>query len=246
MLLDTECCVALVAAGEARIRAAIARCASGCWPNISARRPRPWPMHSRGERPNTALDRLRAKPAARCARSTRPSRRNSTRSCRSARGSTRAADRTRPVRPRIRARPPSPADRAVSRPRHGRAAGRRARFTPLGERVNVASLAHHWPRSRNRRACAAAGRLVVAATFAVPITLLITATPCSARGRAWPTRPSARWRPRPRTTGSAAGSGGMRCAGSPAHARTGSASTSAARRARDGCAAAVADRAVPS
>ena len=52
------------------------------------------------------------------------------------------------------------------------------RFTPLGERVNVASLAHALATLTQRPAAPAlllAG-YVVAATFAVPITLLITAT----------------------------------------------------------------------
>ena len=63
MLLDTECCVALVAAGEARIRAAIAALRErllaehlGTAPAAVA------DAFARGERPNTALDRLRAKP----------------------------------------------------------------------------------------------------------------------------------------------------------------------------------------
>ena len=114
-----------------------------------------------------------------------------------------------------------------------RAAGRRARarwrFTPLGERVNVASLAHALATLTQRPAAPAlllAG-YVVAATFAVPITLLITATgpvfgawPGGLRGRRHDGGRGRELRDRPLAR---AGCG----AGSPAHARTGSASTSA-------------------
>lgn len=185
MLLDTECCVALVAAGEARIRAAIAALRErllaehlGTAPAAVA------DAFARGERPNTALDRLRAKPG-RTLRTLDPA-------------VAPQLDALVPVSARLDPEQPIEPDRFVRefvphdrhRPLTARflvlgmavllvaALALAWRFTPLGERVNVASLAHALATLTQRPAAPAlllAG-YVVAATFAVPITLLITAT----------------------------------------------------------------------
>ncbi|CAB3966900.1 membrane protein [Burkholderia cenocepacia] len=185
MLLDTECCVALVAAGEARIRAAIAALRErllaehlGTTPAAVA------DAFARGERPNTALDRLRAKPG-RTLRTLDPA-------------VAPQLDALVPVSARLDPEQPIEPDRFVRefvphdrhRPLTARflalgmavllvaALALAWRFTPLGERVNVASLAHALATLAQRPAAPAlllAG-YVVAATFAVPITLLITAT----------------------------------------------------------------------
>ncbi|OXI78312.1 hypothetical protein CFB40_36165 [Burkholderia sp. AU31652] len=185
MLLDTECCVALVAAGDARIRAAIAALRErllaehlGTAPAAVA------DAFARTERPNTALDRLRAKPG-RTLRTLDPA-------------VAPQLDALVPVSARLDPEQPIEPDRFVRefvphdrhRPLTARflalgmavllvaALALAWRFTPLGERVNVASLAHALATLAQRPAAPAlllAG-YVVAATFAVPITLLITAT----------------------------------------------------------------------
>ncbi|MDN7491365.1 VTT domain-containing protein [Burkholderia sp. AU45274] len=185
MLLDTECCVALVAAGDARIRAAIAALRErllaehlGTAPAAVA------DAFARTERPNTALDRLRAKPG-RTLRTLDPA-------------IAPQLDALVPVSARLDPEQPIEPDRFVRefvphdrhRPLTARflalgmavllvaALALAWRFTPLGERVNVASLAHALATLAQRPAAPAlllAG-YVVAATFAVPITLLITAT----------------------------------------------------------------------
>ncbi|WP_412529719.1 VTT domain-containing protein [Burkholderia lata] len=185
MLLDTECCVALVAAGDARIRAAIAALRErllaehlGTTPEAVA------DAFARIERPNAALDRLRAKPG-RTLRTLDPA-------------VAPQLDALVPVSARLDPEQPIEPDRFVRefvphdrhRPLTARflalglavllvaALALAWRFTPLGERVNVASLAHALATLAQRPAAPAlllAG-YIVAATFAVPVTLLITAT----------------------------------------------------------------------
>lgn len=185
MLLDTECCVALVAAGDARIRAAIAAMRErllaehlGTTPAAVA------DAFARTERPNAALDRLRAKPG-RTLRTLDPA-------------VAPQLDALVPVSAWLDPEQPIEPDRFVRefvphdrhRPLTARflALGTAVllvaslalawRFTPLGERVNVTSLTHALALLAHRPAAPAlllAG-YVVAATFAVPITLLITAT----------------------------------------------------------------------
>lgn len=185
MLLDTECCVALVAAGDARIRAAIAGMRArllgehlGMAPTAVAK------ALAGAERPNAVLDRLRAKPG-RTLRTLDPA-------------VAPQLDALVPVSARLD--PEQPIEPArfvrefVPRDRHRPLTARffvlgavvllvaalalAWRFTPLGARLNVASLSH---------AAAGVAQLpaapvlllagyVVAATFAVPITLLIAAT----------------------------------------------------------------------
>ncbi|OXJ25623.1 hypothetical protein CFB82_38340 [Burkholderia sp. HI2714] len=185
MLLDTECCVALVAAGDARIRAAIAALRErvlaehlGTTPEAVA------DAFACIERPNAALDRLRAKPG-RTLRTLDPA-------------VAPQLDALVPVSAWLDPEQPIEPDRFVRefvphdrhRPLTARflalglavllvaALALAWRFTPLGERVNVASLAHALATLAQRPAAPAlllAG-YVVAATFAVPVTLLITAT----------------------------------------------------------------------
>ncbi|EKS9797958.1 MULTISPECIES: VTT domain-containing protein [Burkholderia] len=185
MLLDTECCVALVAAGDARIRAAIAALRDRLLAEHLDTTPAAVAdAFARGERPNTALDRLRAKPG-RTLRTLDPA-------------VAPQLDALVPVSARLDPEQPIEPDRFVRefvphdrhRPLTARflvlgmavllvaALALAWRFTPLGERVNIASLAHALATLAQRPAAPAlllAG-YVVAATFAVPITLLITAT----------------------------------------------------------------------
>ncbi|NIG06769.1 hypothetical protein F3J13_30825, partial [Burkholderia sp. Tr-849] len=185
MLLDTECCIALVAAGDARIRAAIAALRErllaehlGTTPEAVA------DAFACIERPNAALDRLRAKPG-RTLRTLDPA-------------VAPQLDALVPVSAWLDPEQPIEPDRFVRefvphdrhRPLTARflalglavllvaALALAWRFTPLGQRVNVASLAHALATLAQRPAAPAlllAG-YVVAATFAVPVTLLITAT----------------------------------------------------------------------
>ncbi|RQS28900.1 hypothetical protein DIE03_17620 [Burkholderia sp. Bp8992] len=185
MLLDTECCIALVAAGDTRIRASIAGMRArllaehlGTAPAVVA------DALAGAERPNAVLDRLRAKPG-RTLRTLDPA-------------VAPQLDALVPVSARLDPEQPIEPDRFVRefvpRDRHRPLTARffvlgtavllvaalalAWRFTPLGERVNVASLSH---------AAAGVAQLpaapvlllagyVIAATFAVPITLLIAVT----------------------------------------------------------------------
>ncbi|KVK90830.1 VTT domain-containing protein [Burkholderia cepacia] len=185
MLLDTECCVALVAAGDARIRAAIAGVRARLLGEHLGMAPAAVAEALAGaERPNAVLDRLRAKPG-RTLRTLDPA-------------VAPQLDALVPVSARLD--PEQPIEPArfvrefVPRDRHRPLTARffvlgavvllvaalalAWRFTPLGARLNVASLSH---------AAAGVAQLpaapvlllagyVVAATFAVPITLLIAAT----------------------------------------------------------------------
>ncbi|KVK84545.1 hypothetical protein WS90_11160 [Burkholderia cepacia] len=185
MLLDTECCVALVAAGDARIRAAIAGMRARLLGEHLGMAPAAVAEALAGaERPNAVLDRLRAKPG-RTLRTLDPA-------------VAPQLDALVPVSARLD--PEQPIEPArfvrefVPRDRHRPLTARffvlgavvllvaalalAWRFTPLGARLNVASLSH---------AAAGVAQLpaapvlllagyVVAATFAVPITLLIAAT----------------------------------------------------------------------
>lgn len=185
MALDTECCVALVAAGEPRIRTAIA----GMRARLLAEHLDTTPAAvaaalAHAARPNDALDRLRAKPG-RTLRTLDPA-------------VTPQLDALVPVSAWLDPEQPIEPDRLVRefvpREQHRSLTARffvlgaavllvaalalAWRFSPLGNALNVASLAH---------AAAAAARLpgapalllagyVVAATLSVPITLLIAAT----------------------------------------------------------------------
>ncbi|WP_175687156.1 VTT domain-containing protein [Burkholderia anthina] len=185
MVLDTECCVALVAAGEPRIRAAIA----GMRERLLAEHLDTTPATvaaalAHAARPNDALDRLRTKPG-RTLRTLDPA-------------ATPQRDALVPVSAWLDPEQPIEPERLVRefvpREQHRSLTARffvlgaavllvaalalAWRFSPLGKALNVASLAH---------AAAAATQLpgapalllagyVVAATLSVPITLLIAAT----------------------------------------------------------------------
>jgi len=185
MLLDTECCIALVAAGDARIRAAIA----GTRERLLAEHLGTTPAavaaaFACADRPNAVLDRLRAK-HGRTLRTLDPA-------------VAPQLDALVPVSTRLDPEQPIEPDRFVRefvpREQHRSLSARFFvlgaivlaitalalvwRFSPLGARLNVASLSHaaagiaQWPAAP---ALLLAG-YVVAATFAVPITLLIAAT----------------------------------------------------------------------
>ncbi|MBU9615475.1 VTT domain-containing protein [Burkholderia multivorans] len=189
MLLDTECCVALVAAGDARVRAAIADTRDRLLAEHLGTTPAAVAdafadALARGARPNDALDRLR-KDRGRSLRTVDPS-------------VAPQLDALVPVSAWLDPEQPIEPDRLirefVPREQHRTLSARFLvlgaivlliaalaltwRFSPLGERLNVASLAH---------AAAGMSRLpaapvllllgyVIAATLAVPITLLIAAT----------------------------------------------------------------------
>ncbi|WP_321940831.1 VTT domain-containing protein [Burkholderia cepacia] len=185
MLLDTECCVALVAAGDARIRAAIAGMRARLLAEHLGMAPAAVADAFAGaERPNAVLDRLRAKPG-RTLRTLDPA-------------VAPQLDALVPVSARLD--PEQPIEPArfvrefVPRDRHRPLTARffvlgtvvlfvaaltlAWRFTPLGARLNVGSLSHAAAGVAELPAAPVlllAG-YVVAATFAVPITLLIAAT----------------------------------------------------------------------
>ncbi|MBR7985810.1 VTT domain-containing protein [Burkholderia cenocepacia] len=185
MVLDTECCIALVAAGDPRIRGAIA----GMRERLLAEHLGTTPAavaeaFACGERPNVVLDRLRAKPG-RTLRTLDPA-------------VSPQFEALVPVSARLDPEQPIEPDRFVREfvphEQHRSLTARffvlgaivlaiaalalAWRFTPLGAHLSVASLSH---------AVAGIARLpaapvlllaayVVAATCAVPITLLIAAT----------------------------------------------------------------------
>ncbi|RQZ41702.1 hypothetical protein DIE16_03970 [Burkholderia sp. Bp9090] len=185
MVLDTECCIALVAAGEPRIRAAIA----GLRDRLLAEHLGTPPAtvaaaFAQGDRPNAALDRLRAKPG-RTLRVLDPV-------------VTPQLDALVPVSARLDPEQPIEPDRFVReflpreqhRPLTARFLALGAavlliaalafawRFSPLGKALNVAALAQAAARAAalpGAPALLLAG-YVVAATLSVPITLLIAAT----------------------------------------------------------------------
>ncbi|AIO30642.1 phospholipase D family protein [Burkholderia cenocepacia] len=185
MLLDTECCIALAAAGDARVRAAIAATRDrllaehlGTTPDALAA------AFAQPERPNTVLDRLRAH-AGRTLRTLDPA-------------VAPQFDALVPVSARLDPEQPIEPDRFVRefvpREQHRLLTARffvlgafvllvaalalAWRFTPLGARVNVASLSHAaagLAQSPAAPVLLLAG-YVIAATLAVPVTLLITVT----------------------------------------------------------------------
>ncbi|KVL28372.1 hypothetical protein WS97_27200 [Burkholderia territorii] len=185
MVLDTECCIALVAAGEPRIRAAIAGMRDrllaehlGTTPEAVAA------ALAQAGRPNAALDRLRAKPG-RTLRTLDPV-------------VTPQLDALVPVSARLDPEQPIEPDRFVREfvphEQHRSLTARffvlgaavlliaalalAWRFSPLGKALNVASLAQaatHAAQLPGAPALLLAG-YVVAATLSVPITLLITVT----------------------------------------------------------------------
>ena len=185
MVLDTECCIALVAAGEPRIRTAIAGLRNrllaehlGTTPATVAA------AFAQADRPNAALDRLRAKPG-RTLRMLDPV-------------VTPQFDALVPVSARLDPEQPIEPDRFVReflpREQHRSLTARffalgaavlliaalafAWRFSPLGKAVNVAALAQAAARAAalpGAPALLLAG-YVVAATLSVPITLLIAAT----------------------------------------------------------------------
>ncbi|KVF65313.1 VTT domain-containing protein [Burkholderia vietnamiensis] len=185
MALDTECCVALVAAGEPRIRAAIAALRDrllaehlGTTPAAVA------DAFAQPERPNVALDRLRAKDG-RTLRTLEPA-------------VTPQLDALVPVSARLDPEQPIEPDRFVRefvpQEQHRSLTARffvlgaavlliaalalAWRFSPLGHELNVASLARAAMRAAQLPGAPAlllAG-YVLAATLSVPITLLITVT----------------------------------------------------------------------
>ncbi|AOJ76823.1 VTT domain-containing protein [Burkholderia ubonensis] len=185
MLLDTECDIALVAAGDARIRAAIAHMRDrllaehlGTTPAAVA------DAFAQPERPNAALDRLRAKDG-RTLRTLDPA-------------VAPQLDALVPVSARLDPERPIEPERLVREfvPLEQRrslsarlvvlgacvlliaALAAAWRFSPLGHELNVASLARAAMRAAQLPGAPAlllAG-YVVAATLSVPITLLITVT----------------------------------------------------------------------
>ncbi|RKU00197.1 hypothetical protein C7H84_27435 [Burkholderia sp. Nafp2/4-1b] len=185
MVLDTECCIALVAAGEPRIRAAIA----GLRERLLAEHLDTTPAavaaaFADAERPNAALDRLRAKPG-RTLRTLDPV-------------VTPQLDALVPVSARLDPEQPIEPDRFVRefvpQEQHRSLTARffvlgaavllvaalalAWRFSPLGKELNIASLARtaaHAAQLPGAPVLLLAG-YVVAATLSVPITLLITVT----------------------------------------------------------------------
>ncbi|KWF36721.1 hypothetical protein WL88_00585 [Burkholderia diffusa] len=185
MVLDTECCIALVAAGEPRIRAAIA----GLRERLLAEHLGTTPAtiaaaFAQAGRPNAALDLLRAKPG-RTLRTLDPA-------------VAPQLDALVPVSARLDPEQPIEPDRFVRefvpREQHRSLTARffvlgtavlliaalalAWRFSPLGKALNVASLAQaasHAAQLPGAPALLLAG-YVVAATLSVPITLLITVT----------------------------------------------------------------------
>ncbi|WP_175793424.1 VTT domain-containing protein [Burkholderia ambifaria] len=185
MVLDTECCIALVAAGEPRIRSAIA----GLRDRLLAEHLDTTPAEvaaalAHDERPNTVLDRLRDKPG-RTLRTLEPA-------------VTPQLDALVPVSARLDPEQPIEPDRFVRkfvpREQHRTLTARffvlgavvllvaalalAWRFSPLGKELNIASLARaaaHAAQLPGAPALLLAG-YVVAATLSVPITLLITVT----------------------------------------------------------------------
>ncbi|AOJ90749.1 hypothetical protein WS87_28660 [Burkholderia sp. MSMB0856] len=185
MVLDTECCIALVAAGETRIRAAVA----GLRDRLLAEHLGTTPAavaaaFAEAGRPNAALDLLRAKPG-RTLRTLDPA-------------VAPQLDALVPVSARLDPEQPIEPDRFVRefvpREQHRSLTARffvlgaavlliaalalAWRFSPLGKALNVASLAHaaaHAAQLPGAPALLLAG-YVVAATLSVPITLLITVT----------------------------------------------------------------------
>ncbi|WP_175922901.1 VTT domain-containing protein [Burkholderia latens] len=185
MVLDTECCIALVAAGDARIRVAIA----GMRDRLLAEHLDTTPdvvaaAFEHADRPNAALDRLRAKPG-RTLRTLDPV-------------VTPQMDALVPVSARLDPEQPIEPDRFVRefvpQEQHRSLTARffvlgtavllvaalalAWRFSPLGKELNVASLARaaaHAAQLPGAPALLLAG-YVVAATLSVPITLLITVT----------------------------------------------------------------------
>ncbi|WP_269509165.1 VTT domain-containing protein [Burkholderia sp. IMCC1007] len=185
MALDTECCVALVAAGDTRIRAAIA----GMRERLLAEHLDTTPAAvaaalAHAARPNDALDRLRAKPG-RTLRTLDPA-------------VTPQLDALVPVSAWLDPEQPIEPDRFVRefvpREQHRSLTARffvlgaavlvvaalalAWRFSPLGKSLNVASLAHAAATAAQLPGAPALllGGYVVAATLSVPITLLIAAT----------------------------------------------------------------------
>ncbi|MCA8430638.1 VTT domain-containing protein [Burkholderia seminalis] len=185
MVLDTECCVALVAAGDARIRAAIAGMRDRLLAEHLGTTPAAVAEALAGaERPNAALDRLRAKPG-RTLRTLDPA-------------VAPQLDALVPVSAWLDPEQPIEPDRFVRefvphdhhRPLTARffALGTAVllvaaltlawRFTPLGAHLNVASLSHAAARIAQLPAAPVlllAG-YVIAATLAIPVTLLIAVT----------------------------------------------------------------------
>ncbi|MBR8143335.1 VTT domain-containing protein [Burkholderia sp. AU19243] len=185
MVLDTECCIALAAAGDARIRAAIA----GMRDRLLAEHLDTAPdavaaALAHAGRPNAALDRLRAK-SGRTLRTLEPT-------------VTPQLDALVPVSARLDPEQPIEPDRFVRefvpQEQHRSLTARffvlgaavllvaalalAWRFSPLGKALNVASLARaaaHAAQLPGAPALLLAG-YVVAATLSVPITLLITVT----------------------------------------------------------------------
>ncbi|MGU7812073.1 VTT domain-containing protein [Burkholderia sp. AW49-1] len=185
MVLDTECCIALVAAGEAHIRAAIA----GLRDRLLAEHLDTTPAavaaaFAEAGRPNAALDLLRAKPG-RTLRTLDPA-------------VAPQLDALVPVSARLDPEQPIEPDRFVRefvpREQHRSLTARffvlgaavlliaalalAWRFSPLGKALNVASLAQaaaHAAQLPGAPALLLAG-YVAAATLSVPITLLITVT----------------------------------------------------------------------
>jgi phosphatidylserine/phosphatidylglycerophosphate/cardiolipin synthase-like enzyme/uncharacterized membrane protein YdjX (TVP38/TMEM64 family) len=185
MVLDTECCIALVAAGDARIRAAIARMRDRLLAEHLDTTPAAVAAaFEHADRPNAVLDRLRAK-SGRTLRTLDPV-------------VTPQLDALVPVSARLDPEQPIEPDRFVRefvpQEQHRSLTARffvlgtavllvaalalAWRFSPLGKELNVASLARaaaHAAQLPGAPALLLAG-YVIAATLSVPITLLITVT----------------------------------------------------------------------
>ncbi|MBR8302818.1 VTT domain-containing protein [Burkholderia dolosa] len=185
MMLDTECCVALVAAGDPRVRAMIAGTRDQLLAeHLGTTREAVADALAHAQRPNAALDRLRDKPG-RTLRTLEPA-------------VSPQLDALVPVSAWLDPEQPIEPDRFVRdfvpREQHRTLTARFFvlgaavlaiaalalvwRFSPLGEQLNVASLSRAVARIAQLPAAPALllAAYVIAATLAVPITLLITAT----------------------------------------------------------------------